>query len=189
MSTSHSKRSNSWLFFALTYGWTWFFWIPATLIGQETSAFPVTLLRYLGGIGPVVAAIILTYITQSKEGRRDYWRRVIDLRRIRAKWYAVIFLAVPLLTAIAALLDFLLGGSGIQLETMVGFVSRPWAILPFAAFILLFGPLPKGSWGQIFTFGVLLSNSMACRQWHGGKSLLLLRHLLFQLLPPCKQVV
>lgn len=143
MSTSHSKRSNPWLFFALTYSWTWLFWIPAALMAQEASTFPVTLLRYLGGIGPVVAAIILTYITRSKEGRRDYWQRVIDFRRIDAKWYAVIFLAVPLLTAIAALLDLLLGGGGIQLEAMADFVSRPWAILPFAASILLFGPLPE----------------------------------------------
>ena len=142
MSTSRSKCSNSWLFFALTYGWTWLFWIPAALIGQEAST-PVMLLRYLGGIGPVVAAIILAYIAQSKEGRRDYWQRVIDFRRINVKWYAVVFLAVPLLTAIAALLDLLLGGSGIQLEAMSGFVSCPWAILPFVAFILLFGPLPE----------------------------------------------
>jgi len=136
------QRHSALAFFALAYGWTWLFWIPAALIGQEASTL-VMPLRYLGGIGPVVAAIILTYIAQSKEGRRDYWQRVIDFRRINVKWYAVVFLAVPLLTAIAALLDLLLGGSGIQLEAMSGFVSCPWAILPFVAFILLFGPLPE----------------------------------------------
>ena len=136
------QRHSALAFFALAYCWTWLFWIPAALIGQEASTL-VMPLRYLGGIGPVVAAIILTYIAQSKEGRRDCWQRVIDFRRINVKWYAVVFLAVPLLTAIAALLDLLLGGSGIQLEAMSGFVSCPWAILPFVAFILLFGPLPE----------------------------------------------
>jgi membrane protease YdiL (CAAX protease family) len=105
--------------------------------------FPVQVLIALGGIGPVVSAIVLTRITHDRGAQRDYWRRVIDFRRIGAGWYAVILLTVPILTALAVLLDVLFGGSGAQLEVAARFVSQPLAILPFAIFMLFFGPIPE----------------------------------------------
>jgi membrane protease YdiL (CAAX protease family) len=143
MSMPPSKGSRPWVFFALTYGVSWFFWIPATLVGQGVSTSPVALLLYLGGLGPPLAGIILTYLTRGKEGRRDYWQRVIEFRRISVGWYAVILLSIPVLTFLAILLDLLTGGSGAQFETVARFLAQPWTILPFAAFMLIFGPLPE----------------------------------------------
>jgi len=131
------------IFFVLAFGFSWIFLIPAILLDRDASALPVALLRYLGGIGPLVAAIVLTYLTQGREGRRDYWRRVVQVRRIGAGWYAVILLIVPLLTALAALLDLLLGGGGAQPEAAARFLDQPLAILPFALLTLIFGPLPE----------------------------------------------
>ena len=74
---------------------------------MSVDKFPVQVLIALGGIGPVVFAIILTYIKQDRETWRDYWRQVVDFRRIGAGWYAVILLTVPILTAFAVLLDVL----------------------------------------------------------------------------------
>ncbi|MGC9333827.1 MAG: CPBP family glutamic-type intramembrane protease [Anaerolineae bacterium] len=42
-----------------------------------------------------------------------------------------------------ALLDKLLGGGGLRLETAERLVSQPWTFVPFALFILAFGPLPE----------------------------------------------
>jgi membrane protease YdiL (CAAX protease family) len=97
----------------------------------------------MGGVSPILFAIILVYITQDREGRRDYWQRVIDFRRIGKKWHVVILLTVPLLTALAALLDTLLGGSGIRLEAATRFLVQPLGILPFAIFTFFFGPFPE----------------------------------------------
>ena len=91
---TRSKWSSPWAFFALTYALTWLFWIPAALTGRSIGEFPVTLLIALGGICPAVCGISLTRLTRDKAGWRDYWRRVIDFRRIGARWYAVIFLLV-----------------------------------------------------------------------------------------------
>jgi hypothetical protein len=66
----------------------------------------------LGLCGPAVAGVGLTYLTQDKMGRRDYWQRVIDPRRISIRWYLVIFLFFPAISVLAALLDILSGGSG-----------------------------------------------------------------------------
>jgi len=136
-----SKRSGPWLFFALAYGLSWVFWIPAALSGLKFDEPPVPILIALGGIGPMVAGIALTYLTQDREGWRDYWRRVADFKRISPGWYAVILLTVPVLTALAVLLDILSGGRGAHLEAR--FQSGLVSILPFAIFTLFFGPLPE----------------------------------------------
>lgn len=42
-------RQDPWLFFILTYAWTWGFWIPVVLLGQNVFTFPYFLLLGLGG--------------------------------------------------------------------------------------------------------------------------------------------
>jgi membrane protease YdiL (CAAX protease family) len=135
--------SSPWLFFALTYGWSWLLWVPAALSGLSADELAAQVLIVLGGVSPMLLAVALTYITQERQGRRAYWQRAIQFGRIKLRWYAVIFLTVPLLTVLAALLDVLLGGSGGRPEAMTRFLSQPLAILPFAIFMLFFGPVPE----------------------------------------------
>ena len=140
---SSLKRSSPWLFFGLAYGLSWLLWIPAALLGKAEPATLVLLLHYLGGLMPPLVAIVLTYVTQDREGRRDYWRRIVDFRRIPLKWYGVILLTVPAITALAALVDRLWGGHGLRLELAARFLERPLMILPLGLFYLIFGPLPE----------------------------------------------
>jgi membrane protease YdiL (CAAX protease family) len=100
-------------------------------------------LLYLGGLGPPLAGILLTHLTQGPSGRRDYWRRVFQFRRIDGVWYGVIVNTVPLLAGLAVLLDSWLGGRGAYLEPAERFLAQPWAILLFALFLFIFGPLPE----------------------------------------------
>jgi membrane protease YdiL (CAAX protease family) len=122
---------------------SWLFWIPAALLRRQADTFPVALLRTLGGIGPLLAGVRLTYRTQDPDRRRDYWQRLFDFSRIGAGWYAVILFTVPALTALAALLDRFLGGIGAQTEAAGRLADRPWALLPFVLFTLVYGPLPE----------------------------------------------
>jgi membrane protease YdiL (CAAX protease family) len=139
--TKPSKRTSPWTFFAMVYAWSWFFWLPAGFFGLKFNEPPVPILIALGGIGPMVVAIALTYTTQDREGRRDYWKRLFDFRRISFRWYAVILLAVPAITGLAVLLDILMGGQGAHLEAR--FQSNLASILPFVVFTVFFGPLPE----------------------------------------------
>ncbi len=76
--------------------------------------------------------------TKDKDGRRDYWKRVIDFKRISAKWYLVIFLFVPTLNILAATLDGLTGGGGTTLgESAQNAFTDPLSIL----FSILFASL------------------------------------------------
>lgn len=137
------RYAHLWLFFALAYGVSWCFWISAALLGRHVSTFPGTLLFLLGGLGPLLAGVLLAYLTNDQEGWRDYWRRVVDFKRIGAGWYAVILLTVPLLTAGAVALEILSGGSLPQPEAAARFLSQPLTILPSVVFALILGPLPE----------------------------------------------
>lgn len=139
----HSENSSPWLFFTLTYGLSWLFWIPAALSGRAEPELPVLVLHYLGGLMLPLVAVGLVYLSRDRQVRLDYWQRVIDFRCIGAKWYAIILLTVPLLTTLAALLDLLLGGVGGGIEAAVRSLPHPLMIIPFAVFTLLFGPLPE----------------------------------------------
>ena len=141
--TFKTRDSSLWIFLVLALGWSWLFWILAVLFSRSDYAVLATTLQYIGGIGPLFAAIALVYLKQDHKGRRDYWQRVIDFKRIRGKWYAVIFLTVPTLAGLSALIDIISGGEGIQLEAAVQFQDQPLMIIPFVIFILLFGPVPE----------------------------------------------
>jgi membrane protease YdiL (CAAX protease family) len=139
--TKPSKRTSPWIFFALVYAWSWLFWLPAGFFGLKFNEPPVPILIALGGIGPMVVAIALIYATQDREGRRDYWKRVVDFKRISLRWYAVVLLVVPAITGLAVLLDIHMGGQGAHLEAR--FQSNLASILPFVVFTVFFGPFPE----------------------------------------------
>lgn len=137
------SSTSAWPYFVLTLGWSGFFYSLAALVSQRWPAGPATLFHAIGGIGPALVAVVLLYRHGSVAARRDFWQRIVDFRRIPRRWYAIIFLLVPAATGLASLLDLALGGWGIRLEAATDFIDQPLAIVPFALFIMIFGPLPE----------------------------------------------
>jgi membrane protease YdiL (CAAX protease family) len=138
---SNSVLANPWVFFGLALGWSWLFWIIAIILGLRIDSPLGSILGLLGLLGPLVAGITSTYRTRDREGRRDYWQRLIDFKRIGGRWYVVIFLFVPVLIGLSAILDLLSGGSGAAWEEpSLQIFAAPWRIIPFALSILLVGP-------------------------------------------------
>jgi hypothetical protein len=106
----------------------------------------------LGMIGPMVMGVSFTYLTRDREGRRDYWKRIIDFKRIPGRWYLVIFLFVPVLNVLAALLDVMSGGSGATWgEAALNVFSDPLSILPSILFASLIPFLEEMGWGTCWT--------------------------------------
>jgi uncharacterized protein len=139
-----SQDPNPWLYFGLVFGWTWLFWLAAILVGQDFSTWPVRLLQYTGGVGPPLVAILLTYWLHGQEGWREFWRRVFQVRRIRGGWWLAVLFLPPLVLALAALFDRVLGGQGLAwTENATRLAVQPLSIVPVALFLFLFGPLPE----------------------------------------------
>jgi len=138
-----SVNARPWLFLGLTLGLTWLFEFLAAAIGDFIPGWGVTTLHYLGGIMPLAVAAGLTHLRHDRPFQRDFWRRIVDVRRIHFGWYAVIFLYTPVKSGLAALIDILLGGSGIVPEALTRLMEQPLLIVPTLFFWLLFGPVPE----------------------------------------------
>jgi membrane protease YdiL (CAAX protease family) len=111
---SRSKWSSVWTYFAIAFGISWLIEAALALSGINMQTASGSVLLSLAVLGPAIAAISLTYLTQDKKGIRDYWQRITDIRRISLRWYLVIFLLPAALFGLGALLDLLTGGSGAQ---------------------------------------------------------------------------
>lgn len=132
-----------WLFLGLTLGLTWPVEFLAAAIDESVPSWGVTTLHYLGGIMPLAVAAGLTHLKHDRPFQRDFWQRIIDFRRISLGWYAVILLYTPVKSGLAALIDILLGGQGIEPETLSHFAEQPLLVVPTLLFWLLFGPVPE----------------------------------------------
>lgn len=99
----NATLANPWIYFFATYVWSWFFWGTAYVMGVsgETGGALGVILVLLALSGPMVTGILFTYSALTKEGQRDYWKRIFDYRLISAKWYVIIFLLVPVITILA----------------------------------------------------------------------------------------
>ena len=140
---AHTKKKYIWIFFTLTYILTWVFWVPLALSGQDVRVGPLMIALVLGGFGPSIAGIIMTYRTQDREGRRDFWKRSINFKQIRAGWYAVIVLIFPLVYGLAILLDMLLGGTPPGAEAIAQIVAQPASLIIMLLMTLIMGPLAE----------------------------------------------
>ncbi len=132
-----------WVFFALVFGVTWVFLIPIGFSGASIQDPLVFSAAALGLLGAIFVDLFLAYRIQGKAGLRDFWLRAVDPRRVSLGWYAVIFLSQPVFTGLAVLTHLALGGAMPSLDTPARFLANPLSIIPFAAFILLYGPLPE----------------------------------------------
>jgi membrane protease YdiL (CAAX protease family) len=143
MNDVKETRVNPWLFFVLVFSLSWGFWIPAAILSTKGTTLPTRLLHYAGGLMPIAVTVALMYLRQASDFQRDFWQRAIEFKRIGIRWYVVILLTVPILTALGAMVDTLFGGKGLRLEAAERFVQQPLMFVPFALFMLVFGPLPE----------------------------------------------
>ncbi|MBN2002598.1 MAG: CPBP family intramembrane metalloprotease [Anaerolineae bacterium] len=111
---------------------------------METGGGVIYLL--LGVLGPMVTGIAFTYLTRDQAGRRDYWKRVIDVKRI-GMWFFAIFLFTPALNVLAAGIDILLGGKGAELgPTLLNAATNPLGLVFSALFATLIPFIEELGW-------------------------------------------
>lgn len=131
------------VFLALTFALSWACWIPAAVFGSnfQGSAWGIPFL--LGGFGPSAAAVILVYRNKEKDERREFWRRVFSFRRVSGKWYAILLLLFPLVTALSFLISFLLGNPLPIFETLAQIREVPVTLVGMVLLGILTGPLSE----------------------------------------------
>lgn len=143
-----SRFASPWPFFALTFAWSWSFWVPTALWAPDATHLITQLGFGLGGLGPMVFGVYFTYREGGPQTRKDYWARVVDGKRLGLGGWFLSLLIVPILTLLAGELDRLTGGNGLRFDLATphyfsGFLPLPIAIIVFLAFMILFGPFPE----------------------------------------------
>jgi len=142
-----SKPKFPWLYLILAYGLAWIFWIPVVLTRQDYQKSPLLLaLVLVGTFGPGIAGIILVYREFEKGGRRDYWHRVFDFRRISFKWYALILLLFPAMHLVSIAVNSWMGGSPPQFEFIKEAIAIPIGIPVVLLLYLLQASLEELGW-------------------------------------------
>ena len=101
-----------WVFFALTFAWSWTLWGWAALIGRPWTAAPVLALYVLGGLGPTLVAAALVHAGLGSEAPAAFWRRVVDVRRITPRWWLVLLGVAFLPSIVATAMPVAGGGAG-----------------------------------------------------------------------------
>jgi uncharacterized protein len=127
------KRHRLTAFFILAYALSWWAWIPYAL-----GVFP----NPVASFGPFLAALVVLALTEGKAGLLGLFRRMVRWR-VAPGWYAVALLLPAVLTAVAAMLNVMLGAqapSPAQLGAWPG-------ILPTFAIVLLV-PGVGGAWEE-----------------------------------------
>jgi membrane protease YdiL (CAAX protease family) len=131
--TALVKRHRLVTFFVLAYALSWWAW-PLYALG----VFP----NPVASFGPFLAAIVVLALTEGKAGLVGLFRRMVRWR-VAPGWYAVALLLPAVLTAVATMLNVMLGApapSSAQLGAWPGILSA------FA--IVLLVPGVGGAWEE-----------------------------------------
>jgi membrane protease YdiL (CAAX protease family) len=119
--------------------WSIVFWSLTTLFGG-INQFPGSILFYIGGAGPLVSAIIITHLFESKENQKDFWSRTLNAKRIPWRWMVPALLLHPSIIFAAGLIETLLDG---ELQYKISMLSNPISLLTLVLSVFILGPLPE----------------------------------------------
>ncbi len=138
MKFMHYKLSAK-TYFIFAFSWSILFWFATVYFGG-IEQFPGSLLLYVGGAGPIVAALILLHLREDRSVQKEFWVSTFDLRRMSVNWFLIALLVHPLLVLGATIVDVLLGG---EIETKTGNLTSISAWITMIVFVFVFGPLPE----------------------------------------------
>ena len=136
-------RWRKWSFFIMALGWSWLFWIPLIFLKLVFHTMPGIILYSIGGLGPVLAAIYLVRTTQQKDERREFWRRVVDFKRVPWRWFFASLFIPPLIALFTVLVSRFLSTEYTEWQPMWLVIQNPVMFIFFLVSTLLFGPLPE----------------------------------------------
>ena len=129
------------LFFVIAIGFSWIFWIPRIFYPPGSSPFIDFLYSPFNPAawGPLIAALLLTYLNKGPENIKDLLKRGIDLS-FKKKWLIPIFLLFPVITLIALVIAIIFEGF---VPELIWATSPYILIFIFIYIFLLGGPLQE----------------------------------------------
>ena len=103
------SRTRIWVFFVVTFAWSWTCWLVSVTIKPQSPPLATTLM-FVGSFGPSLAAVLVVANADGRAGLRAWLGRCLQWR-IGWRWLAFALLFPGVLTALAAALHVVMGGS------------------------------------------------------------------------------
>ena len=133
------------IFFIATFLLTWACYVPIAITGNSPYQMPWMTLLILGGAGPSIVGVAMTFLALDKAERREYWLRCFSPRRISPLWWLIIFVLFPIIYVVVGALAQWLGSPLPGMEKFTDLMANP-AMWPLAAFISFM----SGPWSEEF---------------------------------------
>ena len=134
-----SPHTSARFFFLLAFGWSILFWSLTVWLGG-IGQLPGSILQYVGGAGPLVAALILIHFFEPSNIRKDFWSRTFDPQRMSWRWVATAFLAHPIILVLSIMLELALSGN---IEFQTANLVDVGSAVTLVVSVFIFGPLPE----------------------------------------------
>lgn len=128
-----NSKSDVLVFTLVAFAFSWAFWIPDALIAQGLWEAPAALADFLAGPlnpapwGPLVAAVVVTYMYRGRTGVGELLRRGLKFRL--GRWWWIILLAFPMMIGAALALAILLGDPVPEFEALAQPIALPIALV------------------------------------------------------------
>ena len=122
------------IFFILAYGLSWALWVPICIVGYKFTPTTGQILIIIGGFGPLLSAILVTFATKGKPGFRELKNHIFKWR-VRPIWY-LLALFIPIIVALISYgLYVVTGGESLDLASL-----QPWYnYFPALLFVFFLG--------------------------------------------------
>jgi len=144
MATSHYLPRQVWMFFAVTYGFSWIFWLPAVLIARGIT-FPSPFIDVFSGplnpaaFGPSLAALVLTWQHEGWRGALALLRRGLDVG-FGWRWLIIILIGPMMIFGGSIIVATIMSGRAIDLSVIS---DPPFTLIGFFVILFTGGPLQE----------------------------------------------
>ena len=131
-----NKNSFPWIFFLLSFSYSWIIWMPCILQSYKIIElpFPHIVLIGTGAFGPTFAAFLLTYKKEGNIGLKRLIHRGIAYK-ISLRWYIPIIVVIPVLCILSLVIDYSINSKIPEFDLLY----KPWLILPYFLFLFFLG--------------------------------------------------
>ncbi len=130
MSNNASSKKSPLKFFVLVFVLSIPFWVISAMAKQGLPIpmnLPISALMFPV---PLVAALIMIYSEEGPRGLRKLFKRIIDYKKIKPKWYLPIILLTPIIF-LASYLAIRLLGLPLPAEIYIPFLTTPILFIAF----------------------------------------------------------
>ena len=139
MTQSKSENRNLLLFFVIAIGFAWLFWVPQALVTQGIIGPSWFTNLKIAAWGPLIAALLLTFINEGGKGVINLLKRAVDLR-FNKLWLIPVFLLLPVIIGGSLLIAILSG----EPTPEIFWLKEPLSlVIVFFGVLLMGGPLQE----------------------------------------------